>query len=96
MKPICVPCQRFFRCEKNDFMFIEGMRIGNTDEAQPGTAAPDHWRPYKLWAGDKWKCEGCGTEIVVGVARQPIAEHYQEYFDKAKALYKPQLQVNDC
>jgi hypothetical protein len=72
------------------------MPVGDSDDALPGTATPERWRPYKLWNGDKWECEGCGAQIVVGVARQPIAEHYQPEFDKARAYFNPQLQVNDC
>ena len=95
MKPICVPCQRFFRPKKTGFWFIEGMPIGN--EALPGTAEPEKWTPYKVWQGDQFECEGCGATIVVGVARAPLAEHYQEHF--GAAILKTgadQLQVNDC
>ena len=94
MNPICVPCQRFFRPKKNDYSFIEGMLI--SDSGLPGTATPDKWRPYKLWSGDKWECEGCHTEIVVGVAQLPLAEHYQPEFGEIVVLYQPELQVNDC
>lgn len=65
----------------------------NSDVA-PGVLNADQWRPYKLWAGDKWECEGCGAQIVVGVAQRPIAEHYQPEF--AKYATASQLQVNDC
>lgn len=68
MKPICVPCQTFFRPAKNGFEFIETFSSG-------GEA-----KPYKLWQGDKWRCPGCGAEIVVGVGASPIAEHYQPDF----------------
>jgi hypothetical protein len=94
MKPICIPCQRFFRPKKNDYSFIEGMPIDNG--ALPGTQQPELWKPYKLWRGDKWECEGCGAAIVVGVAQLPVAEHYQPNFDKAVAMFRPELQVNDC
>lgn len=96
MKPICIPCQRFFRCKKNDFPFIEGMQSSITEVALPGTGHPDHWKPYKLWFGDKWECEGCGAQIVVGVAKLPLAEHFQPNFELTVEQVKPQLQVNDC
>jgi hypothetical protein len=92
MKPICVPCQRFYRPKKNGFPFIEGMPIDNL--TPPGTAAPHEWKPYKLWMGDKWACEGCGHELVVGVG--PIAEHYQPDFAERVERYGIELQVNDC
>ncbi len=50
MKPICVPCQRFFRPKKNEFYFLEGMPI--EQGAIPGTTEQEQWKPYKLWTGD--------------------------------------------
>lgn len=94
LKPICVACQRFYRPEKNNVRFIEGMPIGN--EAPPGKHHPNHWRPYKLWAGDLWKCHGCGHLIIVGVAQAPLAEHYQPHFSDAIAASRIRVQVNDC
>lgn len=95
MKPVCVPCQRFFRCTKNDYYFIEAMPRDN--DTLPGTVDASSWTPYKIWAADKWTCEGCGTEILSGFARHPIAEHYQPQFkSEVERLYADQLQVNDC
>lgn len=93
-KPICVPCQRFYRPAKNGFTFIEGMPTIN--HAKPGTAQPEAWKPYKLWVGDLWECEGCKTQIVVGVPSQPIAEHFQEHFALEVIRRGAKLQVNDC
>ena len=72
------------------------MPIGNSDVVLPGTATPELWKPYKLWFGDKWECDGCGAQIVVGVAQLPLAEHYQPKFDWLVQQYRPELQVNDC
>jgi hypothetical protein len=95
VKPICVPCQRFFRPSRNGFAFIEGMPSGN--DARPGLAEPDRWRPYKLWIGDQWKCPDCGATIIVGVAHQPVSEHYQPNFkDAVRQFGGDQLQINDC
>jgi len=95
MKPICVPCQRFFRPIKNGFYFIEAMPI--EDRPAPGTAEPEKWEPYRIWVGDKWRCEGCGAEIVSGVGRGPVSEHYQPDFRRQiEQLHADQLQVNDC
>lgn len=94
MKPICKPCQRFFRPEKNGFYFIEGMPIG--DKVAPGTSQPDKWKPYKLWIGDLWKCQGCGTEIIVGVPAMHISEHYMTDFDERVQAFGAKYQVNDC
>lgn len=94
MKPICTACQQFFRPENNGHFFLEGMPTENG--APRGLTAPEKWKPYKLWSGDLWKCHGCGAEIIVGVGRQPIAEHYQPDFSETLQAYKPALQVNDC
>jgi len=92
LKPICVPCQRFYRPQRNGQRFIEGMPIRSG--AIPGTSAPQDWQPYKVWMGDQWKCQGCGAEIIVGCGRLPIAEQYQETFaEKTKGIM---LQINDC
>ena len=86
MKPVCKKCGLFFRAKKNGFFFVEGMPVGG-----------GVWKPYKIWLGDLWGCQGCGAEIVIGVGREPISEHYQpgfsEMLDQSKAS---QLQVNDC
>jgi hypothetical protein len=95
MKPVCVPCQRFIRPKRNGFAFVEGMPIGNN--APAGRAAPEQWKPYKLWHADLWSCPDCGAEIVIGAGREPIAEHYQDRFPAAvKQFGGDQLQVNDC
>lgn len=94
MKPICVKCQRFYRPKKTGFRFVEGMPISN--RAQPGTAEPEKWKPYKLWVGDLWECEGCGSQIVSGFARSPISEHYEPEFAGKLAALGEHLQVNDC
>ena len=95
MRPICVPCQRFFKVTKNDFWFIEAMPI--RDKAVPGNTHPDDWKPYKIWAADKHECQGCGAVILSGFAQQPIAEHYEpDFADKVKRLGADPFQVNDC
>ena len=84
MKPICVRCKRFYSPEKNGTRFLEGMPVGAD------------WKPYKLWLGDKWRCRGCGNEIIVGVGMEPVSEHYKpDFAEKVEAL-QPELQVNDC
>lgn len=94
MKPICVPCQRFYRPKKNGFPFIEGVPTHNG--AEPGMAEPESWKPYKLWMGDLWECDDCGAQIVVGTGQQPLAEHYQPEFVERVLSFSAKLQVNDC
>jgi hypothetical protein len=96
VKPVCVPCQRFFRMKKSGFYFLEGMPVGPT-RAEPGTSEPEKWRPYKIWAGDKWECHGCGAVILSGFGREPVAyQHEEEFTETAERLNATQFQVNDC
>jgi len=94
MKPICVPCQRFYRPKQNGFSFIEGMPIRK--DAPKGAEEPEAWVPYKLWRGDLWVCQGCGSEIIVGTGVQAVAEHFENDFEDAIRICNAKLQVNDC
>ena len=79
---------------KDGFYLIEGMPNGNW--VKPGTSEPENWKPYKLWVGDLWKCQGCGHTLVVGVGMNPIAEHYQPEFPRYVERLNVTYQVNDC
>lgn len=94
MKPVCAPCQRFFRPFKTGYAFIEGMPKKNG--ALPGLAEPENWKPYKLWNGDIWRCEGCGAKIIVGTGINAIAQNYEKDFEEKVRQYGANLQVNDC
>ena len=97
MKPVCVPCRRFFRAKKNGFYFIEAAPKAGEERALPGTAEPERWEPYKVWVGDLWECEGCGARILSGFGRNAIAEHYEpDFADQVDRVGAHQLQVNDC
>lgn len=81
--------------KQQGFYFIEGMPTHNG--VKPGTVEPENWKPYKIWAGDLWQCEGCGAKIVSGFGREPVSEHYREDFAHyTESLNATQLQVNDC
>ncbi len=96
MKPICVPCQRFFRPAKNGTHVLEQMPETNPP-AKPGLSEPGRWHPYKLWMGDLWKCPSCEATIVVGVGAKPLAEHFQAHFAEELELAQGDLvTVNDC
>jgi hypothetical protein len=94
MKPICVPCQRFYKPEKCGIHFLEGMQI--KQPAGRGNTEPEAWAPYKLWVGDKWRCAGCGAEIIVGTGPRPLGEHFEADFQEKLQRWTPELQVNDC
>lgn len=96
LKPVCVPCQRFFRMIKAGFYFTEAMPVGPGRPAS-GTSEADKWRPYKVWVGDKWECEGCGATILSGYGNRPLAtQHEEDFEDKVRRYGAAQLQVNDC
>lgn len=94
-KPVCVPCQRFFKPSHNGKTFIEAMPISG-NQAPPGTRAPEYWTPYKLWIGDEWTCPDCGSTIIVGCGSQPVSEHYLPDFREKMVKFRPDVQVNDC
>jgi hypothetical protein len=88
-KPVCVPCQRFFRPLRNGVTVQENMPIGTMVPA--GLEAPELWKPYKAWQADTWECQGCGAVIANGFGLQPLWErHHQEKMPEAE------VQVNDC
>jgi hypothetical protein len=94
LKPICVKCQRFYHPQKNGVIFLEGMP--RFEGAPAGREGAEFWQPYKLWRGDLWECRGCGHQIISGVARDPITEHYMPGFREVVEMLKPMMQVNDC
>lgn len=96
LKPICVSCQRFFRPRKTGIYFLEGMPAGGQTNVLPGKAESEKWKPYKLWAGDLWECEGCGHAILVGFGRAPIATQHEGDFEKTVVSFGANFQVNDC
>ncbi len=116
MKPICVPCRRFYKCEKNETQWEEGKPnseaggMGLRPKREDFEAFNDsdkyyteamerwesHWGPYKLWTSDKWKCYGCGHEILIGVPRSPWAEHFEPDYAQQVEAADVLIRVNDC
>ena len=82
-KPICVMCQREYKCEKNGVRALE--HFSEEDEAI-----------YKIWSSDKWKCPSCGHEILYGFGLEPIAEHYQDDFTAKLFNARTQEAVDFC
>lgn len=65
-------CGRFMRVKKNGVTVEEVTEDGS---------------PYKLWDADLLECVECGTEIIAGFGRGPLAEHYQpDYMDQRERL----------
>lgn len=92
VRPICATCNLFFQPDKNGVYFEEGRPVCT------GTVDPEdvEWVPYKLWVGDRWRCRGCNATIIVGVASQPLAEHYQPDYEGLKQRLGCTLRIDDC
>jgi hypothetical protein len=91
-KPMCVPCQRFFRPRRNGVRVLESKPLGSRPE--PGTSQADRWVPYKVWSADLWECQGCGAQIVSGWGHGPMSQDYLPGFEDEVATCG--LIVNDC
>ena len=98
MKPICVPCQRFMRCKKSGYYFIEGKPWGDDVEHDGGVGKDSvGWTPYKVWCGDLWQCPDCLTQVISGVGHVPVSEHYLPDFDAVVARTgATRLMIRDC
>ena len=69
-KPICVMCGMEFKVLRTGVYVFE---MFNSDKDV-----------YRIWQADKLSCRKCGIEIVDGYGINPIAEHFQEDFEKIK------------
>lgn len=80
MRPICVACRLFYRPLKNGVDF---------EHAPPGG-------PARLWNGDLWECKGCGAQLIVGIAREPIATQDSDFnYNQLKRACPLLLTVED-
>lgn len=97
MKPICVPCERFMRCKRSGYYFLEGKPHGGSVEWDGRYGKNSQgWTPYKLWAGDLFECDGCGASAIAGVGQTRIAEHYEPDFAETVRRLGAVLLVKDC
>jgi hypothetical protein len=83
MRPICVPCGRFFEIEKNGQAFTETFPV--TVLAPDGSGAKTEHRPYRIWNGDLYECRGCHAVIITGTGSRPVAERHDEDFEFRRA-----------
>jgi hypothetical protein len=67
-------CGRFMRVKKNSVTVEELLEDGG---------------PYKLWDADLWACPECGTEVISGFAKLPLAEHYQADYALQRLRFEP-------
>jgi hypothetical protein len=96
LKPICVKCARFYRMKKGGFYFVEGMPRAGSHRPESGIEHDAEWEDYKLWVGDLWECRGCGHELISGVGYMPLAENFQEGFQRWVDECGAKFRVNDC
>lgn len=89
MTIVCVNCKLFFKAYKNGQYVEEGMPLGH---GHP----PTTWAAYKLWACDRLKCQGCGTEILAGFSQRALAEHYQGDYAEMRERLQPVFRIDDC
>jgi len=77
MKLVCVKCGKELRCKKNEII-VEELVLSKS---------------CRIWEADLWKCPGCRTEIIAGFGLEPIAEHFQEDYQKILAREKKRVEV---
>ena len=94
-KPSCPSCQRFHRPELNGIWVIECAPEGG---APPGKHFACRWKPYKIWQADKWKCQGCGHEVITGYGLEPLSVRHKADFDEMLAFARrgDHVYINDC
>lgn len=84
---VCVKCE----------MEMKPVKTGALVEEIAGT------KPYKLWAGDAFKCEQCGAKVATGFGRTPVIEHFkadyssssEERFCRAFAKIEDKVAANE-
>lgn len=93
---LCGPDQECPGHKLHEFskMLIDTNPGGNRITFEPGNLAG--WESYKLWVGDLWECRGCGHLLISGVAREPLAEHYQPGYAERVVREGVLIRVDDC
>ena len=72
-KPVCVPCGLAMYPEQNGVVVLE-----TKDKAKA--------QPYRLWRSDKWKCPGCGYEVLSGYSDRCIYPGDPDYDEDVKKV----------
>ena len=76
-KPVCVPCGLAMKPEDNGVRAVE-------------TKDKEKQEEYRIWSADKWKCPGCGHEVLSGYgdrATYPSDEDYDEKLAHATVIF---------
>jgi hypothetical protein len=70
---VCVKCQRKFRIEKNG---VEAIEFTPTHTKEGKFL---RLQPYQIHSTDKWKCPGCGIEVLAGFGQNPWAAEWMKW-----------------
>lgn len=82
---VCCSCNFFYKPEKNAVAVVEMRPVG--------TVSLPEYRPLRLWQADRWRCPGCGHQVVTGFGRAPISEHHDRNFDEKVKAFQPEREV---
>jgi len=77
MRMMCVKCGKELKIKKNEIIVEE---LVDTHSC-------------RIWEADLWECPRCGTEIITGFGLAPIAEHFQDGYQKILAREKERVRV---
>lgn len=77
MKLVCAKCGKELRCKKNEII-VEELVLSKS---------------CRIWEADLWECPKCGAEIITGFGPAPIAEHFEEDYQKILAREKERVKV---
>ena len=82
---VCAGCGSFFKIKKNG-VAVEELKPDGTGD----------WTAYKIWMGDLYGCERCGTEIIAGFGHGPVSEHFHAHYEEVRAQLNPMVRIDDC
>lgn len=67
-------CGRFMEIRQNSVTVEELLEDGGS---------------YRLWDADLYECGDCGTQVISGFGRSPLAEHWQPSYGEQRDRLAP-------
>lgn len=87
--PICVKCKKEMRCVKNGAWWIKTRPVENAPIVAGGVGVSVTARePYRATMGDRYRCDGCGAEVIAGLALQSKESHEDGFHDLLRGAVK--------
>ena len=87
--PVCVKCKKEMRCSRNAVWWIK------TRTVEKVPSSPDcmvisitRREPCKATMGDKYRCDGCGCEVITGFALKSNHSHEQGFTDLLEGAHQ--------